>query len=210
MGQIYHLPTTNHISAEKCGGFEQSLGFNKVPLAVINAIFNSLRGGDGPDVYAIKLYRNGKNKPGEEIVRGVMPSRYKTNFTLVLEFQEELNSFLDSEVPKAFETIKGMVSRIYYNRHHNCNVVFVKCTNGIIGCGWYDRANSTQKGILTACYLLYTFGSINESHDRILYTATQRYLPFEGSFTLDQAKMAEQILLKYSVEEALNRVGGED
>jgi hypothetical protein len=123
-------------------------------------------------------------------MRGCVPTRgIEINYKLIRQKQINLEVELDAHAPEAFDSIKGRTSRLYHGRHHEKNMVFVKSANGLMACGWYDSANSSQKGILMASYMLYAFGAINKKSDETLYDAVYKYLPFEiGMFSTAEAE----------------------
>ena len=198
MGKIISLPTTNHISSERLGGLTMVSGYYQIPETVIAEFFKLLRGGGGPDAFIIKQYRIDKADAliGKQIMHGCVPTRgIQINYKLIRENQLDLEAELDTHATSAFDAIKGRTSRIYQARHHEKNMVFVKSARGLMACGWYDSANSSQKGILMACYMLYAFGAINKRYDGILYDAVYKYLPFEsGKYITIETEKAEKII----------------
>ena len=199
MGTIIQMPTT-HISSEKRGGLPKEFGYNQIPETIIAEFFKVLRGGGGPDAFIIKLYQPNGNNPmiGKLLMHGCVPPDGKLDYSRIRKSQRNLEDELDAKASEAFRTIKERTSRIFQFRHHENNMVFVKSTKGLIACGWYDSANSSQKGLMMASYMLYAFGAINQSADQTLYNAVYRYLPFEsGVFTSVEAERAEKIILKY-------------
>ena len=197
MGTIVPLPTT-HISSEKRGGLPKKGCYDKIPIAIISEFFKLLRGDGGPDSFIIKLYYpNNDNPVGEMLMHGCIPTKGKFSREYVYSCQLDLEAELDTRSAKAFAEINDRTSRVFKDRHHHKNMVFVKSTKGLIACGWYDSANSLQKGILMACYMLYAFGALNKSVDPILYTAIYNYLPYDGGlFTSVEAEKAERIIVK--------------
>lgn len=203
MGKIILMPTT-HISSEERGGLPRESGYNLIPESIIAEFFKLLRGGGGPDAFIIKLYYpNSGNPVGKMLMHGCVPPEGKLDRKRIHSNQLDLEAELDAESPKAFEAIGDRVSRNHQYRHHEKNMVFVKSSKGLIACGWYDSANSKQKGILMACYMLYAFGALNKSTDITLYNAVYHYLPFEGVFSSTRAAEAETIIVKCIGEQAL-------
>ncbi len=197
MAKIIQLPTA-HTSYEKRGGLPKGSGYNRIPETIIAEFFKILRGGGGPDAFVIKLYYpHQESTVGKMLMYGCVPPEGKLDRTRIHSNQLDLEAELDAHSGKAFEEIKERTSRIYKDRHHYCNMVFVKSLRGLIACGWYDSANSSQKGILMACYMLYAFGSLNKSYDPTLYSAIYNYLPFEsGIFSSTHAAEAERIIVR--------------
>ena len=196
MGEIIQMPTT-HISSEKRGGLTMESGYFQIPESVIAEFFKVLRGGGGPDAFIIKLYyAEGEGLSGKMLMHGCVPPEEKPNLGRIRKNQRELESEVDANAPEAFRSIRARTSRIYQFRHHERNMTFVRSAKGLIACGWYDSANSSQKGKLMTCYMLYAFGVLNQMADPILYAAVYRYLPFEsGIFTSIEAEKAERIIV---------------
>ena len=196
MGNIIRMPTT-HISLEKRGGLTMESGYYQIPEAVIAEFFKVLRGGGGPDAFIIKqYYHDTVNHASSMLMHGCVPPENRTDIARIRRIQRELESEVDAKAPEAFREIKERTSRVFLYRHHEKNMVFVMSTKGLIACGWYDSANSSQKGRLMACYMLYAFGALNKINDPTLYTAVYRYLPFESLiFTSAEAEKAERIIV---------------
>ena len=209
MGKIIPMPANFHISSEKSGGLRPGPnGYNKIPEEIIAEFFKILRGGGGPDAFIIRRYSlDPIGKPvGKELMRGCVPTRGKTyDAKLVRENQRDLQAELDRQAPIAFETIKGRIARNYEYRHHEKNMVFICCDRGLMACGWYDSANTSQKGLLACCYMLYVFGSINGNTDATLLRAVYEYLPFESRFTSIDAEKVERAILKYAEKSAAGK-----
>jgi hypothetical protein len=209
MGKIIPMPANFHISSEKSGGLRPGPnGYNKIPEEIIAEFFKILRGGGGPDAFIIRRYSlDPIGKPvGKELMRGCVPTRGKTyDAKLVRENQRDLQAELDRQAPIAFETIKGRIARNYEYRHHEKNMVFICCNQGLMACGWYDSANTSQKGLLACCYMLYVFGSINGNADATLLRAVYEYLPFESRFTSIDAEKVERAILKYAEKAAAGK-----
>jgi hypothetical protein len=200
MGKIIPMPANFHISSEKSGGLRPG-SYSKIPKEIIAEFFKILRGGGGPDSFIIIRYSlDPIGKPvGKELMRGCVPTRGKTyDAELVRQNQRDLQAELDRQAPIAFEAIKGRIARNYECHHHEKNMVFICCDQGLMACGWYDSANTSQKGLLACCYMLYVFGSINSSTDATLLRAVYEYLPFESRFTSIDAEKVERTILKYA------------
>ena len=195
MGKVIPL----HTSPMKCDRLPIVNGYRQIPKDLISKLFEALRGGEGPDAFVIKQYFP-KNAGGGSrmLMYGCIPPTMDTSRRPIRESLDNLEAEIDLQAPEAEARINGRISRIYEFRHHEKNMVFVRSDKGLIACGWFDRANSSQKGKKMACYLLYAFGALNMRIDHVLYTAIYSYLPYESeAFSSPEVDKVEGILIEF-------------
>ncbi len=194
---IQFKPATAHFSFEKRGGY------NLVPAEIIACFFQYMRG-IGPDAFILKHYvftEDATLSNHSEIMRGCIPTEAIDRRT-IRQHQQELEVELDTYAVEAKERIKEYASRIYQRQHRGNDIVFVRCQDGIMGCGWYDSAHTTRKGLKLAAFMLYALGSIN--NDAELLTAVYNYLPYDSELTIAEANQASDIIVKLLADKAKN------
>lgn len=184
--------------------YEKCCEYN-LPLPEMIAQFFEHMRGIGPDAFVVKRYT--LNEEGalttDEIVRGCVPTS-ACDLKDIHQAQLSLSSNLDLRAEEARRTIAGSISSIYELRQDYANLVFVNCDGGIIGCGWYDSARTTRKGMKLAGFMLYALGSLNE-WDRTLLKAVYNYLPYESTFSLADSKEASNIFTITLAQRAIKR-----
>jgi hypothetical protein len=178
--------------------FKEADGYRLVLPATIGKYFEHARG-IGTDLYVVKHYTT---KGSTELTRGYVPTGNIQNATELRQRQKELTSRLDSDRNTAMLGIQA-VTDVYQNRKSEYSTVFVKCKDGVIGCGWYDHANTKKKGLKLAAFLLYALGIINAENDPTLWEATYRYLPYDSE--MGRTDVADEIILSTLKAEVIER-----
>ena len=181
---------------------EKRYGYNVVLPEMIALFFEYMRG-IGPDAFIVKIYQD--DHTTHEIMRGCVPTEAYDRIK-IREAQISLEAELDVQSIDAAKSIKGRVSRIYQNRNHGNDVVFVKCKDGIVGCGWYDSAHTVRKGLKMAAFMLYALGSLNGPTDETLLTAVYNYLPYDSELTSAEADKASEFIVRVVGKQAADRV----
>lgn len=178
--------------------FKEADGYRLVLPTTIGRYFEHARG-IGTDLYVVKHYTA---KGSSELTRGYVPTGSIQNATELRQRQKELTSRLDSDRNAAMLSINA-VADVYQNRTSEYSTVFVKCKDGVIGCGWYDHANTKRKGLRLAAFLLYALGIINAENDPTLWEAAYRYLPYDSE--MGSTGAADKIILDTLKEEVVER-----
>ena len=190
-----------HFSYEKCCGYN-------LPIPEMIAQFFEYMRGIGPDAFIIKRYR--LNEEGtlttDEIMRGCVPTSANDKKT-IRQAQVNLSSELDARAEEAREYIRDETSRVYELLNRGNNVIFVRCSEGIMGCGWFDSAHTLRKGLKLAAFMLYVLGSINK-WDNILLTAVWNYLPYESTFSFAESEKASDIIAMVLADKAVTQNKG--
>ncbi len=184
--------------------FEKRDGYNLVPAEIIAHFFQYMRG-IGPDAFIIKHYvftEDATFSAQTEIMRGCIPTETTIDRRIIRQHQQELEVELDTHAVEAKSRIKEYTSKIYQRQHRGNDIVFVRCQDGIMGCGWYDSAHTTRKGLKLAAFMLYALGSIN--NDAHLLTAVYNYLPYDSELTIAEANQASDIIVKLLADKAKN------
>jgi hypothetical protein len=198
-GKIIHLQPA-HFSFEKRGGY------NVILPEIIAQFFEYMRG-IGPDAFIIKSYTFSEGNTGPsstEIMRGCVPTE-AIDRKSIRQAQLSLEAELDSQAEEASRRIKGRTSRVFQNRNHGNDVVYVRCRNGIMGCGWYDSAHTVRKGLKMAAFMLYALGTINGDTDETLLTAIYNYLPYDSELSSSEADKATDIIVRVLTDKALQQ-----
>lgn len=191
-----------HFSFERCCGYN-------LPLPEMIAQFFTYMRGIGPDAFVIKRYTFSEGQvdhTSEEIMRGCVPTS-ACDLRIIRQAQLSLSSILDLRAEEAHKTIARSISNIYELRQEDSmSLVFVNCDRGIIGCGWYDSARTTRKGMKLAEFMLYALGSLNR-WDKTLLTAVYHYLPYESTFSLAESEKASDIFTTTLAQRAVRENG---
>ena len=191
-----------HFSFERCCGYN-------LPLPEMIAQFFTYMRGIGPDAFVIKRYTFSEGQvdhTSEEIMRGCVPTS-ACDLRIIHQAQLSLSSILDLRAEEAHKTIARSISNIYELRQEDSmSLVFVNCDRGIIGCGWYDSARTTRKGMKLAEFMLYALGSLNR-WDKTLLTAVYHYLPYESTFSLAESEKASDIFTTTLAQRAVRENG---
>ena len=167
--------------------FEKIDGYNKVLPQTIGKYFEHIRG-SGTDLYVVKHYYF--NGGSTLLAKGYIPAEEKIDVDSLSHKQDRLITLLDSEKRPAAAFITTP-KKIYKKRDGEYSVVFTPCQDGLIGCGWYDNADTPRKGPMMASYLLYAYGLLNAEVDKIFWEAAHNYLPYATE--LGQNEQVEDI-----------------
>lgn len=179
--------------------FRKERGYNMILPVTIGKYFEHARG-IGTDLYVIKYY--GQDGEQTELTRGCIPTGKAFDTVKLKKKQIDLTTFLDTESAKALQTVTK-TSRVYQKRLGKNSIVYIKAKGGVIGCGWYDNANTPKKGLKLAAFVLYALGTINPGVDEILWEAAYHYLPYDSE--LGRNDIADEIILSSMQDEVVRR-----
>ncbi len=172
-------------------------GLNKVLPATIGKYFEELRG-VGTDLYVIKHFY--KTRGAIEIGRGFVPTGAIENAAELRQKQLELEAKLDEAKTEAVRYC-NKPTKVYQAKVDEFALAFIPCQDGLIGCGWYDHADTSKKGLRMAASVLYALGLINAENDEVLWEVAYKYLPYEAELSDN----ADQILWDSLKEEVIKR-----
>lgn len=177
-------------SATKSSPVTQT-GYIKVPQIIIGRYF-AYELGDGIDLYAIKHFKSFGFE--EEIDRGYVPQGKKIKDVKdLLAKQTVLLRKLSEDNERLPDLSK---TDIWQDSADGYATAFIRCADGIIGCGWFDHARTQKKGLKMAAFLLYAFGQINAGYDEKLSEVTRNYIPYNTPLSRSDLVEAEKIFFQ--------------
>lgn len=197
--------------------FQKVDGYNILFPGIISKYYEHARG-IGTDVFVVKHYTN--DEKSSELMRGHIPpveikedddeeEKRKIIDALkdIFEKQEELVKSLDDESKTAYdETLIEPYSIHEWRGGNGLASVFVRCQDGVIGCGWYDSTKTRQKALKMASFVLYATGYINHDTDKSFWETTYSCLPYDSP--LGRSDIADDIINEALYEEAERRLHG--
>ena len=180
---------------------EEKDNYFSIPAIIVAAGNRLFRGGSSAVYYIGKLSYYYEIKelscgflydPSSNNVQSIL-SEHNT----ILNDQCRLRNLLEDNKTIALSHIHANEPhKIYSYREGNNSIMYVSCTDGIIGAGWNGKEpiGGSKKDILVAAFLLYAFGQLNREKDPNLYVSTDNYLPWEAG--LDNPEIYDQLICK--------------